>query len=76
MAKSSVIKIVLLNLPHPNVLQSVLDFVITGPFQNLGYGHQRRIVGRSAAHNFELPSDVFVMLPAPGDGELKVVVQT
>ena len=27
-----------------------------------------------ATHNFVLPSDVFVMLPAPGDGDRKVIV--
>ena len=27
-----------------------------------------------ATHKFVLPSDVFVMLPVPGDGERKVVV--
>ena len=44
--------------------QSVLNFVIAEAFQKLGYG------SRSTVYSWK--TSVFVMLPAPGDGEQKV----
>ena len=49
--------------------ESVLDLVIAKRFSSVKLEDQALVM-----HNFVLPSDVFVMLPVPGDGERKVIV--